>query len=194
MSHLRAALVLAVMAVLFIVGTPGLDHLGGRLTPKEEARLQQKFGSTVGAMAESLMRFNQEVRIPLAKKLGGFQPIFRIRQAWNLYRDGPRLVYKLEVHVDGEVVFRSKDNTHDWLAPQLTNRRLRPVVESTTKKFKSANWRGLSRFVVAAAREEWPHAQKVELVAMRGKRPGAQLKESHRITAQAPQWTPEKTR
>jgi len=194
MSHLRAALVLATMVVLFIVGTPGLDHLGGRLSAREKNRLQKRYGTAVASTAEVLMGFNKSVRDPAAKKLGKFQPVFRIRQSWNLYRDGPKNIFRLEIRVDGTPVYRSGDSDLDWLEPQLRNRRLRPVVESTTKKFKSANWRGLSRFVVQAARTQWPEATEVELVALRGKRPGKRMKPIHRIISTAPEWGLEKTR
>jgi hypothetical protein len=175
MQNTRAAAVLAVMALLFLVGTPGLDHLGSRLSIKERARL------------------NKTIRAPVKKHLGGFQPLFRVRQSWNLYRDGPRKVYRLEIRVDGEPVYRSEDPVLTWLQPQLRNRRLRPVVESTTKKNKSGNWRGLSRYVVQQARAEWPEATKVELVALKRRRSATRLKSSHRITSTAPDWGLEKT-
>ena len=194
MSHLRAALVLIVMAVLLIVGTPGLDHLGWRLTSKEKARLNKRFGPGVASAAEHMMAFNKATREPMAKKLGKFQPVFRIRQSWNLYRDGPHNIHRLEVRVDGKPVYRTKDPDLDWLAPQLSNRRMRPVVESTTKKFKSANWRGLSRYVVAQARKSWPEASRVELVALRGKRPGKNMRPTHKIVSTAPDWTLAKSR
>ena len=192
MSHLRAGLLLFVYAAVFIVGTPGLDHMGWRLSSKEEARLKNRYGDLLAGAAKKTMSFNKEIRGPIKRKVGGFQPVFRIRQAWNLYRDGPRKIYRLEVQVDGTPVYRTEDPELDWLAPQLRNRRLRPVVESTVKKFKSANWRGLSRFVVAQARAEWPDATEVALISFSGKRPGKVLKPRHRIVSSAPRWELEK--
>ncbi len=194
MTHLRAGLILAVYAVLLVVGTPGLDHLGWRLSSREEARLEKRFGPTVARVGKRLMAFNKEFRRPVANRVGKFQPVFRIRQAWNLYRDGPRQIYRLEVRVDGEPVYRTEDPELDWLAPQLRNRRMRPVVESTVRKWKSGNWRGLSRFVVAQARQTWPQAERVELVSLRSKRPGNRPQVQHRIIATAPDWGLEKTR
>jgi hypothetical protein len=193
MKNTRAAAVLAVMALLFLVGTPGLDHLGSRLSIKERARLNKRFGPAIGSAAASVMGLNKTIRAPVKKHLGGFQPLFRVRQSWNLYRDGPRKVYRLEIRVDGEPVYRSEDPVLTWLQPQLRNRRLRPVVESTTKKNKSGNWRGLSRYVVQQARAEWPEATKVELVALKRRRSATRLKSSHRITSTAPDWGLEKT-
>ncbi len=194
MKPLRAGLIFLVYVVLLIVGTPGLDHLGWRMSKKSEARMIKRLGPTNTGVAKHLVDFNKEVRRPVAKKVGGFQPVFRIRQAWNLYRDGPYLIYRLEVRVDGEPVFRSKDPDLDWLEAQLSNRRIRPVVESTVKKWKSANWRGLSRFVVAQARAEWPEAKRVELVSLKSKRPGNQSRIQHRIVSSSPDWELEKVR
>jgi len=193
MSHLRAILILLAYATLFIVGTPGLDHLGWRLKTHEEAMLRKQFGDSVADGAKALTAWNKEYRAPLTKRLGKFQPVFRVRQSWNLYRDGPYKIFRLEIRVDDTPVYRTEDSGLDWLAPQLRNRRLRPVVETTVKKKKSANWRGLSRFVVAEARTQWPEAQKVELISLRSKRPGNQSRVQHRIVATAPDWTPEKT-
>jgi hypothetical protein len=193
-KHLRAGLIFLVYAVLMVVGTPGLDHLGWRMSKKAEARMTKRLGPGITKVAKHLMDFNKDVRGPVAKKVGGFQPVFRIRQAWNLYRDGPHPIYRLEVRVDGEPVFRSKDPELDWLEAQLSNRRIRPVVESTVKKWKSANWRGLSRFVVAQARAEWPDAERVELVSLKSRRPGNRPRIQHRIVSTSPDWGLEKVR
>lgn len=194
MAHLRAALILCVMATLLLVGTPGLDHLGSRLSARKARLLEKRFGPMIASGAQTLVGINANVRTPITRKLGVFQPVFRVRQSWNLYRDGPHKVYRLEVRVDGAPVFRSGSAELGWLAPQLGNRRIRPVVESTTKKFRSANWRGLSRFIVAEARAEWPEATSVELVALRGRRPGKRLRPTHRIISSAPDWGLEKTK
>lgn len=194
MSNLRAGLLIFVYALLFAVGTPGLDHMRSKMSATEEQRLRNRAGDTVADLTQFAVRINKNIRAPIKRKLGGFQPVFRIRQAWNLYRDGPRNVYRLEIRVDGEPVYRSEHPELDWLEPQLRNRRLRPVVESTVKKFKSANWRGLSRLVVSRARAQWPEAQRVELIALKGKRPGKRLRPQHRIIASAPEWSVEKTK
>jgi hypothetical protein len=194
MAHLRAALILCTIAILLVVGTPGLDHLGTRFSSRRARLLEKHFGPVIATGTQKLVGFNAKIRIPITRKVGVFQPVFRVRQSWNLYRDGPRRVYRLEVRVDGNPVFRSGSSELDWLAPQLGNRRMRPVVESTTKKFKSANWRGLSRFVIAQARAAWPEAKSVELVALSGRRPGKRLRPTHRISSSAPDWGLEKTK
>jgi hypothetical protein len=194
MAHLRAALILCTTAVLLIVGTPGLDHLGTRFSSKRARLLEKRYGPAIATATQKLVGFNAKIRRPITAEVGVFQPVFRVRQSWNLYRDGPHKIYRLEVRVDGNPVFRSGSAELDWLAPQLGNRRIRPVVESTTKKFKSANWRGLSRFVVAEARTAWPEATSVELVALRGRRPGKRLQPTHRIRSSAPDWALEKTK
>jgi hypothetical protein len=193
-SHVKALFILLVYSTIFIVGTPGLDFLSPDPYPAErQAQFRQRYGRVLTAVGLGLVDLNRTVRRPLAKKIGDFQTVFRIRQSWHLYRDGPHAIRRLEIRVDGHSVYRTNHDRHNWLEPQLKSRRLRPRVEMTTKKFKSANWRGLSRYVVAQARIEWPDAKRVELVALSGPRPGTTLKTTHRITAEAPDWVPEKT-
>lgn len=195
MSHVKALFILLVYSTIFIVGTPGLDFLSPDPYPaKRQAQFRQRYGRVLTALGLGLVDLNRTVRRPLAKKIGDFQTVFRIRQSWHLYRDGPHAIRRLEIRVDGHSVYRTNHDRQNWLEPQLKSRRLRPMVEMTTKKFNSANWRGLSRYIVAQARIEWPDAQQVELVALSGPRPGTNLKTTHRITAKAPDWVPEKTR
>lgn len=186
----RAALALTVHALFWVLATPGLDYMGinDYQTPKSRADLVRNIGVGPANVAFGLAAFNRSVRRPLADLLAPLQRPFRISQEWSLYRDGPANYHLFEIWVDGALRFRTADPEHAWLAPQLRNRRVRAMVESTAMKKNAPNWRGLSRYVVAQAREAWPDAREVELKALFGPYPGTDLKTGHTISASAPDW------
>ncbi len=195
MQHFKPIVLLLVYTTLLLVGTPGLDFLKRESFSEQQLnRFRDRYGSVLTGIGIGFNEFNIQVRHPIVKRIGSFQTVFRIRQAWHLYRDGSHATRRLNIRVDDQLVYRTNDPDFNWLEPQLRSRRLRPMVEMTTKNFKSANWLGLSRYVVEQARERWPEARRVELLARSGKRPGTKMKTTHRITARAPNWTPEKTR
>ncbi|MDP2314583.1 MAG: hypothetical protein Q8P41_16895 [Pseudomonadota bacterium] len=187
---LRAALILALWALLVLLGTPGLDFLNAKTlrTTSDQDVLRGRIGEPWTALAIQVTRFNREVRLPLAEAVGPLQRPFRVSQEWALYRDGPSKVRRLEVRVDGVLRHRSADAEHGWLAGVLRNRRVRPVVESTCTTETGANWRGLGRLVVARARAEWPDAATVELACTVAPFPGRDATVHHRYVATAPGW------
>ncbi len=188
--RLRGTLVLSAAIVMGILATPGLDYMPIHTlrSTADQARLEEQVGPVGMRVAWGIAWFNRRVRVPVVKVLEPIQKPFRVAQSWNLYRDGPKRIRRLEVHVDGEPVFRVGDPDLDWLAGPLSNRKLRPVVESTARSVESRNWRGLARFVVNEARKDFPEAQSVALVVEVGDFPGRMLKESHRIIAESPGW------
>ena len=106
-----------------IVGTPVFDLVGGGGAPEAG----EEFG---GIGPEDLKLpfvfwLNREVRMPLVAVIGPPQKLFRIRQAWHLYRDGPSSVRRLEVRIDGELRYRSEDPAYRWRTGILDNRRVR---------------------------------------------------------------------
>lgn len=193
LRHAQALLILGVYLVLGTLGTPGLDFLkpNDLRHPKDQAALRAQVGSPWADLGIGVAWLNRTVRLPLAERFAPIQKPFRISQSWALYRDGPGKVRRLEVWVDGVLRHRSADPDYPWLAPQLRNRRVRPMVESTTMKANSPNWEGLARYITRQALAEDPGVQRVELVATEGPFPGRRLEPQHRIVAQAPSWTPE---
>lgn len=188
----RAGAALLVHALIWVLGTPGLDFLSTLDLEKPERRAAIE--ADVGDFAQvafAVDALNRHLREPLVDLTTPLQRPFRISQEWNLYRDGPERYVILEVWVDGALRFRTADPEHAWLAPQLRNRHVRPVVESTANQKDAPNWRGLTRYVVERARAEDPGAQEVELRSRGGPFPGRELKLKHRIVAKAPDWKPE---
>jgi hypothetical protein len=183
-DHLRGALVALAISLVSLWGAPILDFVGD---PGGEGSAEGD--GQPGAVRELAIWVNHHLRMPLYRPTAGLQKVFRIRQSWHLYRDGPGQVRRLEIWVDDQPVHRSEDRDLDWLEPELSNRRLRPMVETLVKDGKAKNVPGLSRYIVARVREDFPEAQSVELRALRGRFPGTELTEHHRITAQAPRWT-----
>lgn len=194
MAHLRALLILLTGAFIAILGTPGLDFIkaGDLNTPKEKQEAIRRYGHPWADIGIAIAAFNREIRLPIARKIEPLQRYPRISQNWSLYRDGPGKLRRMEIYLDGELRYRSVDPDHRWLGPQLRSRRVRPVVESTTLQFESQNWQGLARFVIEAARRDFPGVKRVELVATEGAFGQEKLKPRFAIIATDPDWQPER--
>ena len=188
--NLRAGAVGLVAAAMGILATPGLDFIPANALGSERARalVEERGGATGLQVARWIDGFNRRARLPLVHLLEPIQKPFRIAQTWNLYRDGPRRVRRMEIQVDGDPVYRTGDPVLRWLGPQLASRKIRPVLETTTRSRRSRNWKGLSRFIVERARQDNPQAERVDLLFLVGEFPGVRMEESHRIVAQAPLW------
>ena len=94
----------------------------------------------------------------------------------------------MAIWVDDEMVYLTNDPQKNWHAPQLRFRRVRPMVESTVRKEKARNRWGLSRYVVEAARADFPEASQVRLEAIWARFPNGKPTVHHTISAQAPEW------
>jgi hypothetical protein len=186
----RAIAVLLLQLVLVLLGAPGLDMVPRALDAGDLRDLRSRGGEALAGAAEAVVAANRDLRLPLTDALQPLQRPFRVAQEWFLYRDGPSRVRRLEVRVDGELVHRSVDAEHAWLAPQLRSRRLRPVVESTCGDADAPNWRGLARFVTDRARAAWPAAREVRLDCTAAPFPGDDATRHHGYVAAAPDWEP----
>jgi len=197
MQQMKAAAILVVWSCMFILGTPGLDELRqDELTTEAEiARVTEMVGPTVTGMAIVVADANRRVRLPVERRLRKVQRPFRISQAWSLYTGGASRVGRLEIHVDGELVYRSVDDEHRWLRPVLRHRRLRPVVETTVEQDHPKNWKGLVRLVTERARRDFPDATDVTLTATRAPYPDRKPAKVRAVYgASAPEWIPERRR
>ena len=181
---------LVTAVVMGVLATPGLDYLPPSTlrTPASRADLAEQIGPVGMRAGWGVALFNRRCRLPLVRVLEPLQKPFRIAQSWNLYRDGPKRMRELEIQVDGQVVFRMRDPELNWLEGPLSNRKIRPVLESTARSVESRNWRGLARFVVERARVDYPDARSGALVCEVGDFPGGSFDESHRIVAESPLW------
>ncbi len=188
--ELRAALVGCVAVAMGILATPGLDFIPSNAlkSQRDRDRVEERVGAAGMRVAEGVYGFNRRIRMPLVRLLEPIQKPFRIAQTWNLYRDGPRRVRRMEIQVDGVPVYRTGDPVLQWLGPQLGSRKIRPVLETTTRSRRSRNWKGISRYIVEKAREDYPQAEEVALLFLVGDFPGTRMEESHRIVAQEPLW------
>lgn len=198
--HARAVLVPTAAAAAFVLAAPGLDALqpGALSTRGEQAEARERWPAMVVEGATWLARFNDEVRIPLVLELAPLEVPFRIRQNWSLYTDGAPRTMRVEISVDGRLVSRSEDPAYPWLASQLRNRRIRPMVATFAEggvwrrqaDTDPPNTRGLARWVGQQAERDFPGCSEVVLAAMWGDWPGKQMSEHHRVVAKAPTWTP----
>lgn len=187
----RAALALLVHVIFWVLGTPGIDYLPSlHLNQSEVAKKVREDLGSAAELAFAIDRLDRHLREPVVDLLEPLQRPFRISQEWSLYRDGPSQYRLLEIYLDGDLRFRTADPRHAWLAPQLRNRHVRPVVESTAMKRGSPNWRGLARYVVEQARAQGLVQQQVQLRALGGPFPGRKLTTTHTILATAPLWEP----
>ena len=165
-DHLRAALLLGAGGMLLMAGFPGLDFL----SPKDlRVRVERahRIAAPLGAVAEGLAAFDARVRRPVARLIKPVERTFRIAQEFHLYRDGPRRVDRLEVLVDGVLVYRTRDADHAWRAAQFGNRHLRPMVATAAQKPRAVNQAGIARWIVAQARQDFPDAEEVVIRSTR---------------------------
>lgn len=151
MSHARAVAVALAAAAMFVLATPGVDSFDDGPVP-DDANAWEAFW----------WRVNAAVRMPVVRALQPLQPPLRLNQSWSLYPSGPNKVRRMEIRVDGALVYRSNDRDADWLAPVLRYRRVRPVVASTCLE-RSRNDTELVRYLVRRARADFPGATEVEV-------------------------------
>jgi hypothetical protein len=189
MRSTKAILIFAAYVVLLMIGTPGLDFLPTSFLSSKPARAKfsKKHGDFATQLAKAAGDLNRS-RKPIAKQLGAFQPMFRIRQSWHLYRDGPSSIRRMEIYADDTLIYRTLDPDADWNNKVFRNRRVRPMAETLVKKSKAANRLGLGRFIVSHAREDFPEAQRIEIRSLSGRRTGKSLRTHHRMMASAPSW------
>ncbi len=194
MKTLRTILLTAVYLGLLVVAAPGLSFLKPSLLSSESsrARFERRFGQPAAVAARAATEINR-LRRPAAAAIGGFQPVFRVRQSWHLYRDGPSTIRRLEIWVDDARVYRTGDATLNWSEAVLRNRRIRPIAETLVKKPNAKNRLGLARYVVAMARQDFPEAESIELRSVWGDRAGEESVH-HAIRASAPTWSLEDRR
>ena len=169
--HLGPATALFIVFFLLCTGTPGFSAWSAQTFRSEAAqqRIKAQLGPQVGTAAIWLADINRDFRLPISSKLNRIERLFRIRQTWALYTNGPNHSCRLEAWVEDELVYRTRDAQHRWMAPQLEHRKLRPMVDSVASKANAFNWRGMGRFLVNAARRDFPEAQSVTLVATRAR-------------------------
>lgn len=189
-AHLRAAGVLMLYLFVGVLGTPGLDlvRVSTLSKPADREAVRRRIGDVGLEVAELVVAFNREVRLPLADRLGELQRPFRISQNWSLYRDGPGKYWRLDIYVDGELRHRSLDPEHDWLAREIRSRKLRPMMEATVQEDHAPNAKGFVRLVGKMAERDFPGARHIELQALRGDWPGTTVEVHHALVADAPEW------
>ena len=189
MNALKAMAIALVYWVLLIVSMPGVSFLKKNLllSHADQQRFERRHGRIALHTVATAADLNR-ARRPLAEAIGGFQPLFRVRQSWHLYRDGPRMIRRMEIRVDGDLIYRSNDPKFSWNEAIFKHRRIRPMVETLVKKPKAKNRVGLARFIVNHAKEDFPGVQRIDISSFWGDRKG-KTKRHHRIIAEAPNWT-----
>lgn len=188
MKTVRAILIPLAALILFWLAMPGVSFVpyGHLASDKSRAAHYTRWGepwTSLNVAAGHLQR----IRMPIAKRIGGFQPIFRISQSWHLYRDGPSTIRRMEIWVDDELRYRTEDNQYDWRESTFRNRRIRPMAETMVSIPKARNRLGLGRAIVTAARDDFPNAQSVEIRSTWARR-GKPATVHHYMTAHAPDW------
>jgi hypothetical protein len=150
-ARARAVAVALAAAAMFVLATPGMDGFGDGPVP-DDANAWEAFWR----------RVNTSVRMPVVRALEPLQPPLRLHQGWSLYPSGPNKVRRMEIRVDGALVYRSNDGDADWLAAVLRYRRVRPVVASTCLE-RSRNDVELIGYIVRRARADFPDVSEVEV-------------------------------
>ena len=178
-----AAAVLAVHAITLLLAFPGLDRDAGALqTDAERREVEAQVGRFWMRVGFALAEGNRRFRAPVVAWFAPVEAVFRIKQNWTLYTDGPDTVTRLEIRVDDVPVYRSADPTLRWRAPQLSYRRMRPMVAGLTLGSRGPHLQALGSWIVGEVVGDWPQATRVDLVTLDGPFPGDALTEKHRLT------------
>jgi len=190
-QHIGAVMVFLMYGFMGIMGTPGMDYMnsGHYDEPEEKADLLEAHPLT-GYPVIALYAVNREVRRPMMEYIKYLERPFRLAQDWNLYRDGPSRVRRLNIYVDGDLKHRSADNEHGWLDPQLRNRHIRPALENAARKSSIPNWPGIMRYLSDRAQEDFPGCTELRVESTWSRFPGTDPSFKHGYVASAPDWEP----
>ena len=189
-AHLRGVMAFLVAFFFLCTGTPGMRGLNPKqhFSDKYRKKIERKAGPAAPFIFGAIW-VNHYVRVPVSKQFVKLQSIFRISQSWGLYGAGPKPVRHLIIEIDGKPVHRTNDHELTWLSRELGHRKIRPMPETMTKKLRAFNWTGFSRFVLERAREDFPNAHEVKILAQWQKREeGEEAWIHHGRQAQAPDW------
>ena len=180
MNDARAAGWLAAHALLLLLAFPGLETL--QTHPPD------------AAWVAPIRAADQRTRGQLE---GLFRPVERalgVRQSWQFYRTGASEVRRFEIHVDGELWYRSLDPDHRFDHAAMVNPRLRHLVKDWVRGKGAVYGPGLLRYAVARVRAVEPDAQRVRIVGLEGRWPGRSLAPSVALEGEAPDFTPRRVR
>jgi hypothetical protein len=189
-SRLRAALLAVVYLGLLVLATPGIDSLGMDGLSRKERQLGRQAG--VPEVALDALELIGDVRRPLVRLLTPLQRPLRIEQSWGLYGGGVASVRRMEILLDETLVYRTEDREHDWLEPVLRNRRLRPMVDTVSRKPGSENRDALRWLIADRAAAEHPELSRIEVRFTVAPFPGTDPKLAHAFAMRPPDWAPER--
>lgn len=192
-AHLRAAGLLVLWGVFLVLATPGMDNLkkDALTTRGEQEALGEMYPPWLAAVGIRLAEFNRSVRRPLASALSVVERPFLINQDWGVFDDGPPQVQRLRILIDGQIVYQTLSPDHTWLAPQLRNRHVRPLVDAFVSGGRSRDVPGLVGWLCDEALRSHPEMRRMELLAMWGPWPGDELTVHRRATCAAPSFAPQ---
>ncbi|MFT5680286.1 MAG: hypothetical protein ACI8RZ_001192 [Myxococcota bacterium] len=190
MNRLRAVLLAVATFVLLVLATPGIDSLGlDRISQKDrEAALEDGVPEVV---LSGLSVFGA-VRRPLLRLFTPLEHPLRIEQSWGLYGSGPERVRRMEILLDEELVYRTEDSEHDWREPMFRNRRLRPMVDTVSRKPDAENRDALMWLISDRAAADHSDLSRVEVRFTVAKFPGSDARVAHAFEMLPPHWTPER--
>jgi len=175
---------------LFILATPGVDSLGiDRLTKADRQKLIREgapvwlldLGNDIGALRRRLL-----------KPLTPLQRPLRIEQSWGLYGQGTSRVRRMEIYLDEALVYRSGDSEHEWMEPMFRNRRLRPMVDTISRKPSAKNRDALMWLIATRAAAQHPQLSSIEVRFTIARFPGTGGRTAHAFYMAAPEWSPER--
>jgi hypothetical protein len=174
---------------MFALAAPLLDTTEGDhfATPEDRATYRAEVGwpAEIPIAAAWVDRAGWDA---LGDSLEILEKPFAIRQYWKLYPIWSTNCRAIEVRVDGKVAYRTNDAAHDWLAPQLRERRIAYLSDSILKRDARRNTRELARWIALQARARDPEIHRVALIVEEGSFPCTNLTPAATVTTHAPDW------
>ena len=189
-AHLQAALALTAQLVWLLLATPGLDRFKADMLDNDRARgsLVERWGP-LGQLGNALLEFNREVRIPVTKLFDPLQRVFMTYQSFSLYLDGPKKPGRVEIRVDGALVYRTNDDEYRWRREQLVYRRMRPFQHDLM--LKRSYVRATTLYVARRAEEDFGPVSEVEVSVVRSDWGEPVYRTKRRWLLHPPAWKPE---
>lgn len=192
-AQVRAAVLLVLYGVFLVLATPGMDNLkkDALRTRGEQDALAEMYPPWIAALGIRVAEWNRTVRRPLASALSVVERPFLINQDWGVFDDGPPQVQRLRILIDGQIVYQTLSEEHTWLAPQLRNRHLRPLVDAFVSGGHGKDFPGLVGWLCDEALRTHPGMRRLEVLAMWGPWPGDELTVHRRAVCAAPSFEPQ---
>lgn len=181
MENFRAVCLLLVYAALGVLATPGFDAPGAWTTEAGEVEVRATRAAPLADVIVAAASFNRAIRLPLVRALQPLEVPLALEQSWALFASGPARFETLSIRVDGDEVYRTQ-RPGRWSAPELRERRVRPLVDNWVDGAASTTDGPLVWWLCGKVSAAFPDGETIEILGLWGPFPGDELKMTRSAT------------